>query len=57
MRHKAAQLMSTLGRKRTLARLGNERPVTGTGLNPGNDRDGRKTAATGSNRLLSVRSR
>ena len=35
-------LMSAMGRKRTLARLGNERPLTGTGLNPGNDRDGRK---------------
>ena len=35
-------LVSALGRKRTLARLGNERPLTGTGLNPGNDWDGRK---------------
>ena len=34
-------LMSAMGRKRTLARLGNERPLTGTGLNPGNDWDGR----------------
>ena len=31
-----------MGRKRTLARSGNERPLTDTGLYPGNDRDGRK---------------
>jgi len=37
-----ALLMSALGRKRTLARLGNERPLTGTGLKPGNDRMGAK---------------
>ena len=46
-------LMSVLGRKRTLAKSGNERPLTDTGLNPGNDRDGRKAAV----RLMSAMGR